>query len=536
MTEERLNSLLDELRNANRWARFGLDAEEDGSPFIHISEAHRRDSHMTLNLSAISPTRESESPVAIEARFIEAVIMSELHTEAKIEFKASRAARTALWGLVVDSTVRGSLLIKDTDGLTVACVSESAKIGLRNSRIRAQRESPVFDVDIHGSGIEQGCRLSGKFASVRLSGQSLELDGAHVGTLSVAAGASHLAVGDVTSIETLVGHARETNMSSTLVVRPLEAKAQTLKSVRIQTCNSLSIEGTAHLVVGTASLVRVQGQGIALSVSSRGENLHFEDEARLELTDEKAVVAGLKGEVTLGNLSGGTLLGDPDHGFLVTGVMPLREIDQPLLGAQLENIRFERGPSGFNSLNPTAHARRVEPDTRNLPGWELRWTLRTRPPVNRDDRLALVYDADLMRRYAEIVRDKGASGSASTKVGWCAQRLRHQVTAGFWEQTALWGYRLLGYGERPGPAFLTWLAASLLLTAVLGINQGFQLDHEGIGNFLNAWSSDAVSPIGSLLRTGSTASDSAWVYLVRAIVAVPLIVGVLALRKYTRAS
>ncbi|QDO89935.1 hypothetical protein FNH13_17700 [Ornithinimicrobium ciconiae] len=196
--------------------------------------------------------------------------------------------------------------------------------------------------------------------------------------------------------------------------------------------------------------------------------------------------------------------------------------------AYLRNFRVSPGLPGHSLLVQMDEAHQVEPSTADLPGWDLRFPRRSRKTGEVDRR-----NAEFMRKLSELADTKGASGSVRTKVGWCAQRLRHETTNGWVERGALTGYRCLGYGERPGPPLLSWLALSLAFTFLLW---GLGLASvSSWGDFFTAWADRAASPIGAIVGTGTAGEANAWLYLVRAIVAVPLVVAALCLRKYVRA-
>lgn len=193
----------------------------------------------------------------------------------------------------------------------------------------------------------------------------------------------------------------------------------------------------------------------------------------------------------------------------------------------LRNFVVKPGLHGHALLSFMDDAHQVEPSTAALPGWDLRF--RRLSSANKVDRR----NAEFMRKLSELADTKGASGSVRTKIGWCTQRLRHEATTGWVERRALDGYRCLGYGERPGPPLLTWVALSLIFTLLL-----WWLGHAtvcNVGDFLALWANRAASPVGAILGTGTATEDSAWLYLVRAIVAIPLVVAALCVRKYVRA-
>lgn len=100
---------------------------------------------------------------------------------------------------------------------------------------------------------------------------------------------------------------------------------------------------------------------------------------------------------------------------------------------------------------------------------------------------------------------------------------------------------MLGFGERPVPAFLTWLLLTVIATvALIMLGEGKQYS---FSNFIPVYMNEAISPLGTFVGTGGTevlgeagSPTPSWQYLLRALTAVPLVVGLLSLRKYAKAA
>lgn len=208
--------------------------------------------------------------------------------------------------------------------------------------------------------------------------------------------------------------------------------------------------------------------------------------------------------------------------------------------ATVRGFEVPDGIGGLATLNLLSSANTLSPHTDNLPGANM--TLFRRRGFSllaqhSPSHLELRRRAETMRRMRELTREKGTSGAIRTKVGWCAQRLRHATTEGRVEKTALWFYRLLGYGERPLPALATWVALAAIVSILLVWTSG-ELQDPTSWEFSKAvWPvflEHAGGPIGSLTSTGNPTFDESWLYLVRALIAVPLVVGALSLRNYVR--
>lgn len=325
----------------------------------------------------------------------------------------------------------------------------------------------------------------------------------------------------------------------------------------------LNVDTLDNLIIGADPSIKIAIQKSASTVTFRGpmeadfegeaigDAIHFEEKEGLPRLDAKpgAVIDQVSGDLILAGIKGAQLSGG-NNGFTIHDIRPNQSAgrssttDGICEGAFLTGFRVPGGLRGRSILNHLDDAHHVEPATDRLPGWNYRW-ISPRRRANGSRATggadpALRHDAEMMRKLHELSRDKGASGSVRTKVGWCAQVLRHKTTTGRVERIALWGYRALGYGERPGPPALTWLVLSLIFTVLLmGLKPGDLMwikpgDVEGLAGFLQLWIERAVSPVGAVVGSGAGTEKDAWLYLIRAVVAIPLVVAALALRKYVQ--
>lgn len=516
MTRSELTKLEAALAQANS-NRMTFSAHENA---IHISSGTApRDEVRDLDLAALPPGSDAQVTVVLNLSC--SVRLTGLRSGVTLNLTVRGRSH-----LVIGPNNSGRIILTATDPLPISAEAEGPVIELAEGHLTTSPGD--HPVRIHVTSRNDGaCRLGGEGGDVSLAGcLTLPTSGTELDTLYIE-GDSELSVDGAVQIKVLTGAT-----SAELNVKRVHDHRRTKPQIGVRHGHQLTLCGEVEVDLRTARAMTFCGPKVSATVRENGEGLVFTEQASLALAKQSAVVVGLQGQPRLKDLKGGTLIGDPDTGFTIGSVLSAGALED----AQLENVRLRAGLDGLKVLAEAENCRRIEPDPRDLPGWDLRFQVRTLPSAHHAERLATSYDADLMRRFAELCRAKGASGSASTKVGWCAQRLRHQVTPGRWEQAALWGYRLLGYGERPGPALLTWLGLSLLFAVVLAAPGGWQVDLAGFRHFLSVWAEDAISPVGAILGTGATATESAWVYLVRALVAVPLVVGLLSLRKYTRAS
>jgi hypothetical protein len=127
--------------------------------------------------------------------------------------------------------------------------------------------------------------------------------------------------------------------------------------------------------------------------------------------------------------------------------------------------------------------------------------------------------------------------SVRTKLAWCAYRVRHLQTTGP-ERFILGAYRLIGYGERPMPAFILYFVFALFVTIVYLSDESLALTAAGIGNFLTILFGWLVSPLHLLNLTGEKEGTVSfiqpWDTLARLLIAAPFATGLLALRKYVK--
>jgi len=187
-----------------------------------------------------------------------------------------------------------------------------------------------------------------------------------------------------------------------------------------------------------------------------------------------------------------------------------------------------------------------------LPGWSKLHGL-LRPPKSRGGR-------DHSKALAEPPKEPGAStksteteyasaisalshignspASVRTMLAWCAYRVRHSHTTGKVERLILWAYRLIGYGERPMPAFILYFFLALLMSLIWLRHEGLTLTTAGISHFLTVTTGWLISPLHLLNLTQDKDSivgfSQPWDTFARLLIAAPFATGLLALRKYVK--
>ena len=97
-----------------------------------------------------------------------------------------------------------------------------------------------------------------------------------------------------------------------------------------------------------------------------------------------------------------------------------------------------------------------------------------------------------------------------TLLAWCAYRTRQSVTPGHIEKGVLGAYRLIGYGERPMPAFVLYAVVAVVMT-VIGLHTlPLDITLSGIGKFLREYVGWLISPIHVLSLTKSESGAPAF--------------------------
>jgi hypothetical protein len=128
--------------------------------------------------------------------------------------------------------------------------------------------------------------------------------------------------------------------------------------------------------------------------------------------------------------------------------------------------------------------------------------------------------------------------SVRTKLAWCTYRIRQLQTTGKAERSILATYRLLGYGERPMPAFILYFAVALLMAMLSLSDESVTLTISGIKHFLTVVTGWLVSPLHLLNLTEDKDSivhfNQPWDTFARLLIAAPFATGLLALRKYVK--
>jgi|GEM_PF-5418440 len=294
-------------------------------------------------------------------------------------------------------------------------------------------------------------------------------------------------------------------------------------------------EKTALVVSDTAVNLKVTGAG-ALHFAKNANGYAVELDRGVALTcSENSSIMDLSGDVRLGGCAGAHLEGARGKGFTILGKVD-GSTEADWSGSILIGFQTPPGLAGRRLLADLEGAYHLNPNASNISGWDQALTTNLSPVTwmyylqsFRADRFQPArQNAEYLRELSRLAREKGAPGATRTKLGWCANRLRNQTADGV-EWIALSFYRLIGYGERPLPALVTWLIAALLSTWVA-------LSTTNASDFNETFGSMSLGPLAGIMRvdgSGAHVDGTGWLAL-RALVAIPLVTGLIALRNYVK--
>lgn len=218
----------------------------------------------------------------------------------------------------------------------------------------------------------------------------------------------------------------------------------------------------------------------------------------------------------------------------VTGVSK----GEDLSGLSLSNFRVPLSITGLQILDAlSGHAAQVSPSLHaGLPGlmpgtWRrIGW----RRTVSHE----MAINSQIATALASLAAEKAESGAVRTKLAWCAYRMRNISAAGRAERVLLSLYRGIGYGERPGPAMLTYVALAIMMASIALSGNEFVPTVDGLHLWIKAVGDWLIAPVHVLKLTGEAEPESylpqPWDTLARLIIALPLATAALALRKYVK--
>jgi hypothetical protein len=265
-----------------------------------------------------------------------------------------------------------------------------------------------------------------------------------------------------------------------------------------------------------------------------------------------AAVLRFSGELRAGQCKHATVVARTADGFEYVGLARTNASRQAapeqLAGATLRGMFVPDTADGRQRLQELREAAVVEPRVDALrvrsPQWR-RPFVRKQLTADIASKRALDDAAFFAEELAGLVAQKCGAGSVRTKSSWAAYRGRHLTAESPWERAALVGYRLVGYGQRPGPPLLLWLALSVALTPAILALTGWPTVPITEGAF---WAeageqllSTVLSPLFLLRLAGDpqlspvNGTADLIVVVVRTVVAAPFVFFVLATARFLRA-
>jgi hypothetical protein len=305
----------------------------------------------------------------------------------------------------------------------------------------------------------------------------------------------------------------------------------------------MQLESGAHFSGDDLRHVVIDGPG-SVQVGQRATGVRFGPSAPSVHLAGHAQALDVHGRLKLMGAVQAKLLSSADDPIMIESAATDADA---LRGCSLSEVRFPVSPGGLETISALlVQAGRVAPNVHaGLPGRspEERWYAgarrqkrRLEAPVDRHSAAAVAaLETEYARSLAELAEIRGAPASTRTLLVWCAYRVHNRTAPGRVERALLSLYRLLGYGERPIPAFLTYIIVALAVSAAACARRAWDLSPEGAGEFLTAWGYWLASPL-HVLSFASGEGDRAIAHnFALTLIGIPFLTGVFAMRKYVKA-
>ncbi len=254
---------------------------------------------------------------------------------------------------------------------------------------------------------------------------------------------------------------------------------------------------------------------------------------------------------------GASIIAVHDQSFDYVGVDPTpnRRGEDPLENATLRGAQIKPSSAGRDRIGELANVRVFEPvidhDT-YPPGWRRPFhslhRLKSRAAGRPDRQTAadhLLDCAYFCKELDVLVTEKCGAGSIRSKVAWGRARAQH-LTSGRVERWMYSLFRLVGYGQRPIPPLLTWLAIGSL---TMFVAMWMEVDaHSYQGGMLALWVHMLFTPFVLLRFTAETQASGTdvlaglgvmerqVVLLLQVLVVAAFVSFIAALRNYMRSS
>jgi hypothetical protein len=250
-----------------------------------------------------------------------------------------------------------------------------------------------------------------------------------------------------------------------------------------------------------------------------------------------ATAAGISGRLAFLGIADSRLIGDGDDGFELVNILG----DDPsaqVAGAAIERFHVRPGLHGRRLLDALGGASHVAPMLTDMPGLAHRfpqWALFRRANVQ-EHITELRVQEQYVRSMLALVSSRGAPAGVRTKAAWASYRLRQLTSSSRSERWLLGFYRCFGYGERPVPALALWAFGVAVVCAASLRSRPWGLNWSGLVEVMHMAAFWALPTLGIVnlpeLPDGSKATSGT--YAVHVLLAIPLLTGLVSLRKYVK--
>lgn len=340
-----------------------------------------------------------------------------------------------------------------------------------------------------------------------------------------------------------------------LRVQDLTAAAGT--SVHLQGERQKVTRSLVRCTIGYASVPVLNLENVRLTVSGSEPGLSVEGDGGLRVpagvlltglrlspdvaveVQSGAALLDLTGQVLVASVADAALIAPDRDRYELVGIHAPKEPRSELVaGATLRGVYVPPTATGRGLLRRLEGAAVVEPCRDAIPSFT------DEPSADLDSRKRTD------RRYfaqelAGLASDRCPDGNLRTLASWAGYRARHLQASSRFERGLYRLYRLVGYGQRPGPAAATWIAVSVGVGLLLAFTPGAPNAGASVVEVINRVGLSIVAtligPI-TLLRLASeaTAGDLAtWAGIGRlvgtSVAAAPFVFLLLALSRLLRA-
>lgn len=292
----------------------------------------------------------------------------------------------------------------------------------------------------------------------------------------------------------------------------------------------------ARMIASTASGSCLHGHG-TLRIEDRATSMHFvgrNPDARgrqcpiVELA-KHAVLEGATGSIALAECTDSTILGAKDKESLA---LEQFVADGETRGLTLIDVKIPYTPDGVKSLQSLD---RAVTDFVPVLDDDLRYRLHLDKAAGATSHNEAERATHYLKLLATLTQRYCTRGEQRAKVNWLLYRSLHRSTTSPLERLLFFGYRMVGYGERYWPSFLTFLVGGFIITCALSFGTPLDISAQGFRNFASRLWDIMLSPLYILKLTSASpfsfGVDVRLETLLRALLVVPLVTGFLALRK-----